>query len=268
MLSKEGCGHNPKITHIREEEFHQKRLTKKRKQILWPIIWTLSAVAGTYGALAYLDVKAGIPSSDGSHLLERAQLPQTWYLTPAVVRQGLEAAWREIDSLTIGVVIASIVTHVLTRSNPTILRNLVHVTTVAKWTAFTYPLTYTNWTHLAMSMTALVWFLPSVVHYFDGDLFHVSAFLVSVPLITSCLTHIAYRLNLIQATNLHAGASGAVIAAFGIYCIVYGQEKVWVPVGLVFRLDAREWGLLFVLHLVYNMTQASKSAKRPASMVC
>jgi membrane associated rhomboid family serine protease len=258
-----------KTTQISEGELiDQGRVAEKRKQVLWPGIWTLLALAGTYSILAYLDVKAGIPSSDGSDLPTRVQLPQTWYLTPEVIRKGLVTGWREFDSLTIGLAVASMAMHVLTRSTPPIWRKLIHVTGKAKWTAFTYPLVHSSWTHLALNMAALVWFLPGVVHYFDGDLFHTSAFLISVPLTTSYLTHFAYRFNLIQASFLNVGASGAIFAAFGVYCMAYAKEKMWVPAGLVLRLDAREWSLLFVLHQAYNMTRASKSGSRPAFMVC
>lgn len=253
---------------IDEKELEiQKRIVDKRRKVLWPGIWTLFALAGTYGTLAYLDVKAGVPSSDGSHLPERAKLPQTWYLTPAVIREGVLAGWNELDNLTIGIVVASVAIHFLKRSPLPIWEKLIHVTGEAKWTAFTYPFLNSSWTHLASNMAALVWFLPGVVHYFDGDLFHTSAFLVSVPLITSYLTHFAYRFNLTSGLVLNVGASGAIIAAFGVYCMAYAKEKVWVPTGLVLRLDAREWGLLFALHQAYNMTRTSKSGNRPAYLV-
>ncbi|KAF1925535.1 uncharacterized protein M421DRAFT_69736 [Didymella exigua CBS 183.55] len=266
--SEKGQVEEPETIEISEKELAiQMRIAERRRKVLWPGIWTLFALAGTYGTLAYLDVKNGIPSSDGSHLPERAQLPQTWYLTPTVIREGIVAGWRELDSLTIGIVVASVAIHLLKRSPLPIWEKLIHVTGEAKWTAFTYPLLNSNWTHLALNMAALVWLLPGVVHYFDGDLFHTSAFLVSVPLITSYLTHFAYRFNMTQALVLNVGASGAIFAAFGVYCIAYAKEKLWVPTLFVLRLDAREWGLMFVLYQAYNMMQASKSGNRPAFLV-
>jgi membrane associated rhomboid family serine protease len=257
-----------RVTHIMEKELvYKERVDKKRRQILWPGIWTLITLAGTYGTLAYLDVKAGLPSSDGSHLPTRVQLPQNWALTPEVVRAGVVAGWRELDSLTISIVLASVAIQLLIKSKPSIWRKLIHVTGEARWTAFTNPLLHNNWKSLALSMASLVWFLPSVVYYFDGDLFHTTAFLLSVPLTTSYLTFFAYRFNLVHATICLAGPSGFTYGLFGIYCIAYAQEKLWLPAGLVFRLDACHWGLLFWVFQACRLAQTSNIAKRSMMVV-
>ncbi|KAF2628156.1 hypothetical protein BU25DRAFT_391698 [Macroventuria anomochaeta] len=255
------------LTIDAKEEAIQRRIAFMRRKLLWPGIWTLFALVGTYGTLAYLDVKAGVPSSDGSHLPERAQLPQTWYLTPTVIRDGIKAGWDELDNLTIGIVVATFAIHLLKRSPLPIWERLIHVTGEAKWTAFTYPLVNSSWAHAATNMAALAWFLPGVVHYFDGDLFHTSAFLISVPLITSYFAHFAYRFNLASGLVLNLGASGAIAAALGIYCVAYANEKVWVPQGLVLRLDAMYWGLLFAASQAYSMVQTPKGGNRPAYLV-
>lgn len=252
-----------KVTHTTAKTLtHKERVAKKRRQVLWPGLWTLSALAGTYGALAYLDIKAGVPSSDGSHLPARTQLPQNWDLTPEIVHAGLVAAWNELDSLTVGIVVASAAIHLLLRSKPSIWKKLVHVPGEAKWTAFTYPLVHPSWKSLAGNLVTLTWFLPSVVYYFDGDLFHTTAFLASVPLTTSYLTHFAYRFNLIHATAGLAGASGLSFAVLGIYCIAYAQEKLWLPAGLILRLDAWHWGVLFWLSQACRLVLTSDTARR------
>jgi len=235
---------------------------RKRRQVRWPGIWTLSALAGTYGALAYLDVKTGVPSSDGSHLPARAQLPQTWELTPEIVRAGLVAGWKELDSLTIGIVVVSVALHLLSKHRPSLWRKLAHTTGEAKWTAFTSPLLDYNWKSLSLNMAALIWFLPSVVHYFDGDLFHTTAFLVSVPLTTSYLMHLAYRLNLVQAHMGVAGPLHLTYALFGIYCVAYAHEKLRMPAGLVFRLDAWHWVVLFWVLQACKLAQTSNNTRR------
>ncbi|KAJ4993715.1 hypothetical protein SVAN01_00769 [Stagonosporopsis vannaccii] len=255
------------LTIDEKEEAIQRRIVFMRRKLLWPGIWTLFALAGTYGTLAYLDVKAGVPSSDGSQLPERAQLPQTWYLTPTVIREGVQAGWNELDYLTIGIVAATFAVHLLKRSPLPIWEKLIHVTGEAKWTAFTYPLVNSSWGHAAQNMAALVWFLPGVVRYFDGDLFHTSAFLGSIPLITSYFAHFAYRFNLASGLVLNLGASGAVAAVLGIYSVVYANEKVWTPHGVVLRLDAMYWALLFAASQAYSMLQSPKGGNRPAYLV-
>ena len=256
------------ITIDAKEEAILRHITFMRKKLLWPGIWTLFALAGTYGTLAYLDVKAGVPSSDDSHLPERIRLPQTWYLTPTVVREGVIAGWNELDNLTIGIVVATFAIHLLKRSPLPIWEMMIHITGESKWTAFTYPLVNASWAHAASNMTVLAWFLPSVVRYFDGDLFHTTAFLVSVPLITSYFTHFAYRFNLTSGLAMNLGASGAIVAALGVYSVAYANEKVWVPQGLVLRLDAMYWGLLFAASQIYGIIRPQKGGNRPAHLVC
>ena len=256
------------LTIDAKEEAIQRRIVFMRRKLLWPGIWTVLALAGTYGTLAYLDVKAGVPSSDGSHLLERAQLPQTWYLTPTVIFEGVKAGWNELDNLTVGIVIATFAVHLLKRSPLPIWEKLIHITGEKKWTAFTYPLVNSSWAHATTNMAALVWFLPGVVRYFDGDLFHTVAFLTSVPLITSYLTHLAYRLNLAFGLVLNLGASGSIAAALGVYCVVYANEKLWLPQGLVVRVDAMYWGLLFAASQAWKTIRTPKGGNRPAYLVC
>lgn len=251
-----------------KEEAIQQRIVIKRRQLLWPGIWTLLALTGTYGTLAYLDVKAGVPSSDGSQLPERTQLPQTWYITPTVVIEGVKGCWRDLDYLSIGIISVTVAVHFLKKSPLPIWENLIHITGERKWTAFTYPLVNTSWGHAAANMGALIWFMPSVVRYFDGDLFHTSAFFVSIPLITSYITHFAYRFNFASGLVLNMGASGAIAAVFGAYCAANPHEKVWVPWSLVFRLDAMYFGLLFAATQAYSMFKIPTGGNRPAYLVC
>jgi membrane associated rhomboid family serine protease len=255
------------LTIDAKEEAIQRRIAFQRRKLLWPGIWTLFALAGTYGTFAYLDVKSGIPSSDGSHLPERAKLPQTWYLTPTVVLEGVKAGWNELDNLTIGIVVATFAIHLLRKSPLPIWENLIHITGEKKYTAFTYTFVNASWAHAATNMAALVWFLPGVVRYFDGDLFHTAAFLTGVPLITSYLSHFAYRFGISTGLVLNLGASGAIAAAFGAYCVVYADEKMWAPQLLVLRIDAMYWGALYAAAQAYKAFQTPKGGNRPAYLV-
>lgn len=247
----------------------QQRIVVQRRKLLWPGIWTVFALAGTYGTLAYLDVKAGIPSSDGSHLPERvsAQLPQTWYLTPDVIVQGAKAGWKDVDNLTIGIIVATFAIHLLKRSPLPIWERLIHINGEKLWTTFTYPFVNADWKHAATNMVSLYWVLPSVVRYFDGDLFHTSAFLLSAPLITSYLNHFAYRFGISTGLVLNLGASGAIAAAFGAYCVAYANEKLWSPQGVFLRLDAQYWGAVFVAYQTYGFYKGTKGGNRPAFLV-
>ncbi len=253
-----------------KEQAVLKQIEINRKKILWPGIWTFFAVTGTYLTLAYIDAHTASSTSATdveSALPSQAELPQTWYLTPEVIQQGIKAGWNSLDTLTIGIAVACIAVQCTRNSPVRFWEKLLHITGERKWTAFTYPLVHNHWSHLAANVFGLCWFLPGVVQHFDGDLFHSAAFLVSVPLITSYLQHIAFRLVRVDGFPLNMGLSGAIAAAFGAYAVLHPDEKIWAPTFLVLRLDAKYWAALFVLHQFYLMAKIRKGGNRPAAVV-
>jgi membrane associated rhomboid family serine protease len=244
-----------------EELATQRHIVKQRRKILWPGIWTVFAVTGTYGAFAYLDTRYG--SDDVTGVLEEpdsARLPQSWFLTPTVVKEGLKAGWNDQNKLTIGIVTACVAIHLTRRSPLPFWEKLIHITGERRYTAFTYPFVHSSWGHLAQNAFGLCWFVPGVVRYFDGDLFHTAAFFVSVPLITSYLQHFAFRISPVNGIPLNMGASGAVAAIFGAFCMIYPDEKVWWPSGLILRLDSKYWAGLFAF---WQVTLISAVALAP-----
>jgi membrane associated rhomboid family serine protease len=244
-----------------EEVAAQHRILKQRRKIFWPGIWTIFAVTGTYSAFAYLDTKYG--SDDMTDVLEEpdsARLPQTWFLTPTVVKEGFKAGWHDLNKLTIGIVTAFVLINFTRRSPIQFWERLIHITGEKRYTAFTYPFVHSSWGHLAQNAFGLCWFVPGVVRYFDGDLFHTAAFFVSVPLITSYLQHFAFRISPPNGIPLNMGASGAVAAIFGAFCMIYPHEKVWWPSGVVLRLDSQYWAGLFALWQVVLMSTAAVTA--------
>ncbi|KAF1843151.1 uncharacterized protein K460DRAFT_291260 [Cucurbitaria berberidis CBS 394.84] len=268
-LPVEPDGEERKSVEIDEkEEAIQKLILGRRRKLLWPGVWTVFAVAGTYGTLAYLDIKYNSEAAF-SHveLPERSQLPQSWFLTPTVIKEGLRTGWNELDKLTIGIVVASVAIHFMKRSPLPFWEHLIHITGEKKYTAFTYPLVHSNWAHIGQNMFALCWFLPGVVRYFDGDMFHTAAFFASVPLITSYLQHFAFRWGTVNSLPLNMGSSGAIAAVFGAFCMAYPDEKVWMPSFVIVRLDAQYWGALFAAWQLVAMVKTQTGGNRPAFMV-
>jgi membrane associated rhomboid family serine protease len=259
----------PKTIEISQEEAAiQLGIVKKRVKILWPGVWTVFALAGTWGTLAYLDARSSNASQAiDSQLAERAKIPQSWFLTPSVVMQGIKAGWNEFDKLTIGIVVATVGIHFLKRSPLPIWEHLIHITGEKRYTAFTYPFVHSDWAHLGQNMLGVVWFLPAVVHYLDGDKFHAATLLVSVPLITSYLEHFAFRWGAVTGLPLNMGSSGAMAAIIGAFCVAYPDEKVWVPNFLIFRLDAKYCAALFAAFQIAHMVKAPKGPNRPAFIV-
>lgn len=258
-----------KTVEIDEEELAiQRRIVKNRRKILWPGVWTVFAVAGTFGVFAFLDTKFGSQSSDESKPSERAQIPQTWYMTPAVVIEGVKAGWAELDNLTIGIAVLCVAMHFLRKSPLPIWERLIHITGEKRYTAFTYPLIHSNWAHLGNNFFGLCWFLPSVVHYFDYDKFHAATFLITVPLITTFLQRFVFRWTTVRGIPLNMGASGAIAAALGAFCVAYPAEKVWTPNFVVFRLDAKYCGVLYVAWQLVSEIKAPKGGgSRPDFIV-
>jgi membrane associated rhomboid family serine protease len=259
----------PKTLEIDEKELAiQRRIAKNRRKLLWPGIWSVFALTGTCGLLAYLDARFNASNSPlESQPSERTKIPQSWFLTPTVCKEGIAAGWKELDKLTIGIVLASIGMHLLKKSPLPIWEMFIHITGERKYTAFTYPFVHGTWAHLGANMFGLCWFLPAVVHYFDGDLFHTAAFFVSVPLITSYLSHFVYRLDLIKGIPLNIGSSGALAAIVGAFCVANPDEKVWIPHFLILRLDAKYGSIVFIMEELRCLFKASAGGVRSAHLV-
>lgn len=246
----------------------QQEIVKNRRKVLWPGIWTLFAVTGTCGTLAYLDARssASNPSAD-NQIPDRIKIPQPWYLTPDVIKEGIKAGWQEVDKLTIGIVVASIAIHFLKKSPLPIWENLSHITGERKWTALTYPYVHSTWLHLAQNMWGVCWFLPGVVHAFDGDLFHAAALFTTVPLITSYLTHFVFRWGNMPGLPFNMGSSGAIAALIGVFCVTYPDEKIWVLESGVFRIDAKYYAALFAAMQLAGLLRQNSGGVRPAVIV-
>ncbi|KAF2824644.1 hypothetical protein CC86DRAFT_353103 [Ophiobolus disseminans] len=246
----------------------QRQIVQNRKKLLWPGIWTFFAITGTYAAFAYLDATFNSRASpDTTQLAGRTELPQTWYLTPEVVTEGIKAGWDELDKLTIGIVLVCIGIHFMKKSPLPFWEKLIHITGEKKYTAFTYTFLHTEWKHLGQNMFILCWFMPGVVRHLDGDVFQAAALYTTVPLFTSYLLHFAFRWSHVAGIALNVGASGAVAAIFGAFCIAYPDEKVWLPSFFVLRLDAKYWGLVFSVWQLASMVKVPKGGNRPAYFV-
>jgi membrane associated rhomboid family serine protease len=246
----------------------QQRIAENRKKLLWPGVWTLMAVAGTCGTLAFLDAKyTSVTLLDKAQLPERVPISQSWFLTPTVIKEGVRAGWSELDNLTIGIVVASIGIHFLKKSPFPVWGRLIHVNGGRRYTAFTHTFVHSNWAHLGQNVFGLCWFLPGVVHYMNGDLFQAAALFASIPLITSYLQHFAFRWGSVKGFPLNMGSSGAIAAMLGAFCMAYPDEKVWTPNFLIFRLDTKYCGALFAMWQLASVIKTPKGGNLPVFVV-
>jgi membrane associated rhomboid family serine protease len=243
-----------------KEEAIQRQIMVNRRKLLWPGIWTILAVTGTCGTFAYL--------SGTKQLLARAQIPQTWWLTPTVVTDGFKASWNELDKLTIGITAVVFGIHFLKKSPLPIWESLIHITGEKRYTAFTYPYVHNNWGHVIQNVFGLCWFLPGVMYYLGDNKFQAAAVFTSIPLITSYLQHFAFRWGTVNGIPLNMGASGAVAAMLGAFCTAYPNEKVWIPNFFVLRVDAIYCGLFFAASQLYMAAKMpAGGGNRPAAIV-
>ena len=233
----------------------------ERKKLLWPSVWTILAVTGTYGAFAYMDANYGEATSPVALQLGRPETSDSRLLTPTVIRDGIKAAWQDIDKLTIGIIGFSAIIHVLRRAGLLSVVNLVHVSGYHRYTAFTYPFINKNWLHLGVTSLALCWILPGVVRHFDGDLWHTAAFLGGVSLTTAYLQHVVIRFACPNRILIERGAVHLCETIFGAYCVAYPNEKMWTPAGIVLRLDSADWGLLWFALMLYSFMRAPGAVK-------
>jgi membrane associated rhomboid family serine protease len=252
-----------------KEEAMQRQIVENRRKLLWPGIWTFLAVTGTCGTFAFLDGRFGNDISSGTtQLPERAHIPQTWWLTPTVVTEGLKAGWNELDKLTIGVTVVVIGIHFLKKSPLPIWERLIHITGEKRYTAFTYPYVHNNWGHTIQNMFGLCWFLPGVMYYLGDNKVQAAAVFTSIPLVTSYLQHFAFRWGTVKGIPLNMGASGAVAAMMGAFCMAYPNEKVWIPNFIVLRVDAMYCGVLFAASQLYMAAKMpAGGGNRPAAIV-
>jgi membrane associated rhomboid family serine protease len=234
----------------REHGIHR-RIQKKRKNLLWPGLFTVVSIAGIYYGFAYLDERFDLQDND---LAPAARRSQSWYLTPTVVSEGFVNYWKELDKMTIGVMALYFGLHLVKRMPNKFWEKLPHIAGERTWTLATYSLVHSSNQGVFSAIFYLAWFMPAVVRYFDGDYLHLSAFYFSVPILLGVLTHLRFKgKNAIRGIPVEMGSSGALSALVGAYTMINPWEKVWFVVTGPFRVDAIYIAGGMVLNEIWRM---------------
>jgi membrane associated rhomboid family serine protease len=227
---------------MKQELDIQKDIRTQRKRLLRPGLFSVFAIASIWVGCAYLDTRIEVQDD----LAPRTVSESRW-LTPTVIKEQVIAGWKELDKMTITLILSYVSIHMTRRLPSRFWQNLSHIAGERNWTLLTYPFVHSSWGAVLSSATILTWFLPTVVRDFGGDYFHIGALYLSIPVLTGFLTHLQFRGPRATAgIPIEMGPSGALAAIMSAFAIAHPQEKIFFgPV----RMEA---GILAVVLLAYE----------------
>lgn len=244
----------------KQEQDVQKNIKRRRKNLVWPGLFTVVTISGVYCGFAYLDERFDLQDWN----LPAAEWSKSWYFTPTIIWEGIKNGWKELDKMTTGVIALYVGIYLTKRMPIKFYEKLAHIAGDRTWTLATYSFLQPTVGGLVTSIAFLVWFMPGVVRYFDGDYLHASAFYVSVPILLGFLTHFQFLgKNGTRGIPLEVGSSGALSALIGAFAMANPWEKVWVIVTGPFRIDAIYMAGGFVVREFWHMYKARGSGLHP-----
>ncbi|KAF2709416.1 hypothetical protein K504DRAFT_455144 [Pleomassaria siparia CBS 279.74] len=231
--------------------FEEKKIINEKDALLQlyllPVGFLVFGSALLYGTLALFDSQWG--SLHGATGVEHTPTSDAWLPTFAMLKDGYNSILKETDNATIGIVFVSVAVQLLKRCPLPIWYKMIHIPLLkvpGSYTLFTHPLTHTTWLNLASTTFFVVWFLPEVANILGGDTFHASAFFFMFPPIMAYLEHFSPQRSIPGSVQAITSPSIAICAMFGAIVAARPHEKFWLPYLGVLRLEAVQWGLLWV----------------------
>lgn len=235
----------------------QKNIVKNRKKLLWPGLFTVASISGIYCGFAYLDEQYDLQDRN----LVAAEWSNSWYFTPTIIWEGIKNGVKEVDVLTLGVMGLYTAIYLTKRLPIRFWERLAHIAGDRTWTLATYSFVHPRLSGLTASFFFLIWFMPGVVRYFDGDYLHAAAFYLSLPILLCFLRHFQFLgKNPVLGIPLEVGSSGALCGLIGAYTAAYPWEKIWVVVTGPFRFDAIYITSGFLLWEIWKTVKKSNAS--------
>ncbi|PSN62278.1 hypothetical protein BS50DRAFT_141701 [Corynespora cassiicola Philippines] len=223
-----------------------------RVRYLRPAIWAASVSAGIYVFLAYLEAKEQLKPKPFPNpfrdYIPRRQTPPT----PTEVATRFWSELNPISKLSVGIIATNGAVH-LGKLAPNLWGLLWHIPARnVNYTLFTSMFVHSGLFHFGFNMWACWNFLLPVGYsrMFEGQPLHTLSFYLSAGLLSGYAQHLSTIFTR-QAASAYklwipsGGASGALFAIFGAFCMQYPHQSVGI-VFLPFSFEAQSF-LPFVM---------------------
>jgi rhomboid-like protein len=214
-----------------------------RVHYLRPAIWALAASAGIFTGLAYLEAKKEVKPNKSQSWLEAPQwgAPKRGPPTPTELATKWWQQLNPISKLSCGIIGANSAVHLSSFVVPRYWDALWHTPARnVNYTQFSSMFVHSGPLHLFVNMYALYNFMVPVGYsrVFEGSPHHVLSFFLATGVLSGFAQHWATLITpqkraIPEVFIRCGGASGALLAMLGIFCMQYptaGLGIIFVPV--------------------------------------
>lgn len=214
-------------------------------RFLAPTIWAITVSTGIYISLAYFTAKNELQSKSPYQLFQgnsrpaRAPSYSTYASNgPPTPTEVVTRAWRDADPMTklsLGLIGVNGAVHLSGLVAQRAWQHLWHIpATNRNYTLFTSTFVHSGPMHLGVNLYALYNFLPATGYsrLFRGDSNHMLSFFLSTGVLSGLAQHFAgmiFKQGRAYAPFIASGgASGALFAVFGAFCMEYPTHGVGI----------------------------------------
>ncbi|KAF2179996.1 hypothetical protein K469DRAFT_640198, partial [Zopfia rhizophila CBS 207.26] len=240
---------------------------------LRPIIWALGFSSGIYVCFAYLDDGKNFKPSEPKYQHRPRPDPasQPTGLDIAQIQRVLTAHWNHLDpisKLSTGIIATNVLVQSTSFLPYELLDNLMHVPARnVNFTLLTSAFTHSGLLHLGVNMYFCSMFFPPVGYspLFEGNTYHMLSFYLSAAVLSSYAQHLSTIFSsyagVVPSVFIRStGASGALFAVFGAYCMQYPTHPVGIMF-LPFSFDAQTFLPCVMLFDLYGMVFGFKTIR-------
>ncbi|OAG09720.1 uncharacterized protein CC84DRAFT_1137600 [Paraphaeosphaeria sporulosa] len=217
-------------------------IPKVKIRFLAPTIWAITVSTGIYVSLAYFTAKSELESKSPYSLFRGNSRGSSYSIStpngPPTPTEVVTRAWRNADpmsKLSWGLIGVNGAVHLSSLVAPRVWQHLWHIpATNRHYTLFTSTFVHSGLMHLGVNLYALYNFLPATGYssLFRGDTNHMLSFFLSTGVLSGLAQHFAsmiFRQGRAYAPFISSGgASGALFAVFGAFCMEYPTQGVGI----------------------------------------
>lgn len=243
---------------------------KTNVKFLAPAIWALAASTGVYVSLAYFAAKKELAKRDiHGQFASFREYGAPSYATrgPPTPTEVVTRAWRETDpisKLSWSLIGFTGAIHLCSMVNFRAWHYLWHVPASGRnYTLFTSTFVHGGLMHLGFNAYAMYNFLPAVGYspLFRGDQNHMLSFFLATGVLSGFAQHVASALftngRPLSPFIPSGGASGALFAVFGAFCMQYPTSGVGVVL-IPYYLEAQYFLPAIMLFDLVGMVRGFK----------